>query len=181
MEMGTWADWVSAIGGLLAVIAAVISWKVSDRALQVQQDQNEREKEEQRLDMVRRRREQASHVVAFGAKLPERGDDEVWSLFLYNGSERPVFDVVVESQHLKGGAKNYKLELGILPPGTYVVPSHPKYHWGSLINLDHTDERVEYLVKGEGMKMVTSISFVDAEGTHWIKEGRELRELPAGE
>lgn len=67
MEMGTWADWVSAIGGLLAVIAAVISWKVSDRALQVQQDQNEREKEEQRLDMVRRRREQASLVVAFGA------------------------------------------------------------------------------------------------------------------
>lgn len=179
MEMGTWADWVSAIGGLLAVIAAVISWKVSDRALHLQQEQNNREKEEQQRDKVRRRREQASLVVALGAKLPQRGSDEQWSLFLYNGSERPVFDVVVESQHLKGGMKNHTLELGILPPGTFVVPSHPQYHWGSLINLDHADEQVEYLVKGEGMKMVTSMSFVDADGTSWVRQGRELRELSA--
>lgn len=169
MEVGTVADWVSAIGGLLAVIAAIISWRVSVRALYLQQEQDEREK-------VRERREQASLVVAMGARLPERGDDEEWGLYLYNGSDRPVTDVVVNSQHIRTHKENYPLEIGMLPPGRFVVPSHKQYHWGSLIDLDHTNEHVEYLVKGKGMEMVKQMSFVDSGGMQWCKQDSELRE-----
>ena len=43
--MGTLADWVGAIGGLLAVVAAVVSWKTSEKVVKLE-EKRDREREE---------------------------------------------------------------------------------------------------------------------------------------
>ncbi len=168
MEWGTIADWVSAFGGVLAVIAAFVAWNVSQRLLGIEQERDARRSEEAA-------REQAELVYALGAKLPDRDDDETWAIALYNGSTKPVFDVRVESQRLDGSQANAPLKLGALPPGRYVVPSHPQFHWGSLVDLERTDERVDYLIKGKGTAMIQRVCFRDAARTEWeLENGTKL-------
>ncbi|MBK0422646.1 hypothetical protein JD292_11245 [Leucobacter sp. CSA2] len=120
-------------------------------------------------------REQAGLVFVLGAKLPDRSRDEEWALFLFNGSSKPVFDVCVESQRLSGGVQNHSLNLGALPPGQFVVPSDPTYHWGTLTDLSLSPERVHLLVKGKGTKMIVRVNFRDAQGLRWtLEEGTGL-------
>ena len=168
MEWGTLADWVSAIGGVLAVIAALVAWRVSQRLLAVEQERDER----RNVEAVRG---QAELVYVLGAMLPDRNDDERWAIALYNGSTKPVFDVRVESQRLDGSTTNAPLKLGALPPGRFVVPSHPRYHWGNLLDLDRTDEQVDYLIKGKGATMIRKVRFCDAARREWeLENGTRL-------
>lgn len=171
MEWGSVADWFSAIGGLLAVIAAVISWQVSEKSLRLEQ------KNAEHADM-REKRQQASLIMALGAKYQKSpSEPESWSIYLYNGSSQPVFDVLVKSQHLDGNQDNHDLALGVLPPRSFIVPSDPQYHWGGLTALDGDKKPVSYLVKGKGMNMIKEISFSDISGTRWRLEKNVLSEL----
>ncbi|WP_136090115.1 hypothetical protein [Auritidibacter ignavus] len=164
LNMGSLAEWVGSIGGILAVIAAFVAWRVSSRLLTVEQKRDEdREKAIER--------EQAELVFVLGAKLPQREKGEQWAIFLYNGSTKPIYDVKVNSQKLNDNSENRPLELGALPPGRFVMPSHPKYGWGALIDLDRSNEAADFLVKGKGQKMITKVSFVDSAGKKWCLSG----------
>lgn len=174
IELGSAADWVAAIGGLLAVVAASMSWRSSQRMLDLERhrDRNEADRAE---------REQAELVFVLGAKLPGRAHGEQWAIYIYNGSTKPIYDVSIESRRLDGAKANHPLNLGAVPPGRFVVPSDPKYHWGVLVDLDGPrDEDVELLVKGKGNGMITSVQFSDSARRRWeLDGGDELR--PMGE
>ena len=154
MNIGSLAEWVGSIGGILAVIAAFVAWRVSSRLLTVEQ-----KRDEDRKKAIER--EQAELVFALGARLSQREDKESWAIFLYK----------VYSQRLDGSVQNRPLELGALPPGRFVVPSHPKYFWGALIDLDRSNEAPDFLVKGKGQKMITEVAFVDSAGKEWCLSG----------
>ena len=160
MEWGSLADWVGALGGLLAVLAAVVAWAVSKRLLDVE------ERRDKKADAAARR-EQAELIFVLGAKLPGRPADQTWSIFIYNGSSKPIYDICVESQRLDGSSDNREMKLGALPPGRFVIPSHPAYYWGSPIDLDRSPETIEYLVKGKGLGMIKQATFRDAERNKW--------------
>jgi hypothetical protein len=158
----------------LAVGAALVAWRVSQRLLDVEQRRDARREE---LAF----REQAELFFVVGAKLPDRDDTETWAIALYNGSTKPIFDVRVESQRLDGSAANPVLKLGAVPPGRFVVPSHPTYHWGSLIDLDRTDERIDYLLKGKGTSMIQRVCFRDAARRQWeLENGTGLGTVDEG-
>lgn len=173
MELGSLADWVSAGGGLLAVIAALIAWKVSRTQLSLEQRREGRA-------VAAGRRSQAELVFAIGAKLSAREDAHQWALFLVNASTKPVYEVVVRSQKLDGSGANAVLRLGALPPGRFVVPNHPRYHWGSLLDYARISEPVDLLVKGKGNQMVRSVDFLDSRRVAWrLANGTELSQAPA--
>lgn len=177
MEFGSLADWVAGIGGFLAAIAAVVAWLVNRRMLIVEQVRDARADERERRELYREKREQAGLVFVLGAKLPERQKGEDWAIYLFNGSNKPVYNVRVESQRLDGSAANYPLEIGALPPGRFVVPSHPRFHWGALVDLSLANEQVDFLVKGKGKEMIISMEFVDADGDAWeLKGGTAIQE-----
>lgn len=110
MQWGSVADWVAALGGVLAVVAAVVAWHVSQRLLEL-------ERERDRVRAAAATRAQAELVFVLGAKLSQRGDDEAWGIYLYNGSDKPIYGVHVESQRIGGGGLNPPLSIGALPPG----------------------------------------------------------------
>ncbi len=170
MDWGSVAEWVSAVGGFLAVVAACIAWGVSKNLLEVEKDRD------QQLAAAKHR-EQAELVFALGAKLRGRPESEAWSIFLVNASSKPIYDVTVHSQHLGTRVKNPPLKLGALLPGRFIAPSHPQYKWGPLIDYDRLDEGVELLLRGKGMKMITSVEFMDASRVWWqLLEGTEICE-----
>lgn len=169
MDWGSLADWVGALGGLLAVVAAVVAWAVSKRLLDVE------ERRDRKADAAAHR-EQAELTFVLGAKLPERPADQTWSIFIYNGSNKPIYDIRVESQRLDGSTDNHEMKLGALPPGRFAVPSHPTFYWGSPIDLDRTPEPIDYLVKGKGLGMIKRVTFRDAERNKWeLTNGTELK------
>lgn len=168
IELGSVADWISGIGGFLAATAAAVAWRVNRRMLLVEEERDAKfELRERSLEQLKQR-EQASLVFALGAKLPNRGAEETWAIYLFNGSAKPVYNVTVQSQRLDGRTVNYPLELGAIPPGKFVVPSHPSFHWGNLIDLSFAPEPVDFLVKGKGKEMITNMEFVDADGLAWV-------------
>ncbi|AKE41747.1 Uncharacterised protein [Corynebacterium kutscheri] len=171
IEFGSLADWIAAIGGVLAVIAAVVSWRTSEKALEIEHNRDK----QIRLAVER---EQAELVVVLGVKLTSRGDEECWGIYLQNGSTKPIFDIEIESQKANGHTKLPLLSISSLPPGFFVVPSHPQYHWGSIVSLDLSPEPMEFLLRGKAAKTITKVSFSDAHRVRWeLVDGSKLNRV----
>ena len=41
MDVGSLADWVGAVGGLLAVAAAIVSWQTSEKVVKLEQKRDQ--------------------------------------------------------------------------------------------------------------------------------------------
>lgn len=174
MEIGSLADWFSAIGGVLAVVAAVVAWRVSAHALELERVREERA-------AACRHREQAELVYAIGALLPERDKGERWAVLMCNSSDKPIYNVVINTVP-KNGEERRPVQLGALPPGKYVIPStNTSFQWENLHDYSLFTERVEF-TKGKGANVVSTVEFQDAHRVTWVfelsSEGSRLREIP---
>lgn len=66
----------------------------------------------------------------------------------------------------------------MLPPGKFVIPAHPKFKWGSVIDQDAAHMKLNMMAKGDGGEMITHVSFADAASRKWeLVRGRELRSV----
>lgn len=183
MEFGTLAEWSAAIVALGALAASLGSWwvskrmeRVSSRMLDLEDERFVRDRDLEQARSLHEERDQASRVFVLGAHLPDRPAAERWGFYIVNGSDRPVYRVRVESQRLDGRSENHVLELHPLPPGTFAVPGHEKFHWGELVDFARSPERISLLVKLKGKRMVTRVHFVDARGVAWcLDDGVDLR------
>ena len=90
MDVGTLADWVGAVGGLLAVYAAVVSWQTSEKVVKLEE---KRDKERE----VEAERRQAEHVTVVGVQCPDAPREERYAILVVNGSDAPIYDIRVES------------------------------------------------------------------------------------
>jgi hypothetical protein len=183
MEIGSLADWLSGIGGLLAAFAALVAWRVSSKLLQTEERlldiENARDgksAEELEKDRAEKRRAQASRVFVGGVKLTQRTRGTQFGIYIFNGSDMPIYNVTIASQRLDGSQDNYPLSLGVLPPGEFIVPSHPDYHWGDMFYRGQSREEISFLNRGKGNKMIRTANFNDQSGDSWVlNEGKSLK------
>jgi len=168
MDWGSVADWVGALGGLLAVIAAVVSWQTSRNMEEIERN---RDLEQQTTE----ERRQAELVSVVGVELSSREGVDKFGIMVVNGSTAPILEVEIHSQKLDHSSDNHVLSLGIVPPGKFVIPAHPKYHWGSVIDQETAQEPISLFTKGKGAGMITHVAFADASMKRWqLKDGRIL-------
>ena len=169
MDWGSVADWVGAIGGLLAVSAAVVSWWTSEKVVKLE------EKRDRERELAAERR-QAEHVTVVGVQCPDAPREERYAILVVNGSDAPIYDIRVESQRADKSCDNPPLDLAVLPPGKFVIPAHPTYNWGSVIDQEVAQIKLNMMTKGKAGEMITHVSFVDAASRKWeLVRGRELR------
>ena len=166
MDVGSLADWVGAIGGSLAVVAAVVSWQTSEKVVKL-----EEKRDSERESAAERR--QAEHVTVVGVQCPDAPQEERYAILVVNGSDAPIYDIRVESQRADKSCDNPPLDLAVLPPGKFVIPT---YNWGSVIDQDVAQIKLNMMTKGKAGEMITRVSFVDAASRKWeLVRGRELR------
>lgn len=166
---GTLADWVGAVGALLAVVAAVVSWQTSEKVVKLE------EKRDRERESAAERR-QAEHVTVVGVQCPDAPQEEQYAILVVNGSDAPIYDIRVESQKANKRGDNPPLVLAVLPPGKFVIPAHPRFNWGSVIDQDVAHMTLNMMTKGKAGEMITHVSFVDAASRKWeLVRGRELR------
>lgn len=167
MDTGTLADWLTAVIAIAALLASIVAWRTSVRMLQVEEERDKKNE-------IAETRKQAVAVFGWGILLTQRPAGQCWSIVLQNSSNEPVFNVLVESQRADGSKANAPLRLNLLPPGKYVMPSNPQYHWGSPIDFTQSPEPHELIAKGK-FSMVTKVEFTDSHGRRWsIDEHRRI-------
>ena len=152
MDVGSVADWVGAIGGLLAVFAAVVSWWTSEKVVKL-----EEKRDSERESAAERR--QAEHVTVVGVQCPDAPREERYAILVVNGSDAPIYDIRVESQRADKSCDNPPLDLAVLPPGKFVIPAHPTYNWGSVIDQEVAQIKLNMMTKGKAGEMITHVSF----------------------
>ena len=171
MDVGSIADCVGAVGGLLAVAAAIVSWRTSEKVVKLEQKRDQ----ERELEAERR---QAKHVAVVGVECPDFQEEERYAILVVNGSDAPIYDIRVESQRADKSCDNPPLDLAVLPPGKFVIPAHPTYNWGSVIDQEVAQIKLNMMTKGKAGEMITHVSFVDAASRKWeLVRGRELRSV----
>lgn len=174
MDVGSLADWVGAVGGLLAVAAAIVSWQTSEKVVKLEQ---KRDQERQ----VEAERRQAEHVAVVGVHCPDAPRGERYAILVVNGSDAPIYDIRIKSQKADKSCENPQLKLAVLPPGKFVIPPHPTYIWGAVIDQDAAHMKLNMMAKGDGGEMITHVSFADAASRKWeLVRGRELPSVGSG-
>jgi hypothetical protein len=169
MDVGTLADWVGALGGLLAVSAAYGSWKTSEKVVKLEHKRDrEREAESERR--------QAEHVAVVGVLRPDAPKEEQFAILVVNGSGAPIYDICIESQKADKSRDNPRLKLAVLPPGKFVIPTDRKYIWGDVIDQDVAHMKLNMMAKGNAGEMITHVTFTDASSRRWqLQNGRVLK------
>ena len=123
MDWGSVADWVGAIGGLLAVSAAVVSWWTSEKVVKLE------EKRDRERELAAERR-QAEHVTVVGVHCPDAPHEEQYGILVVNGSDAPIFKICVKSQKANN-KKNLNRDLELASPWQVCNLCSPGVHVGS--------------------------------------------------
>lgn len=165
---------LGALSGIGAAIAAILSWST---AKELNRIEAERDAKQARAA----ERYQAEHVAVVGVHYPDTPEGKQYAIMVVNGSDAPIYDIRVESQKANKRYDNPVLELAVLPPGKFVIPAHPQFHWGDPIDQDAAQMKLNMMAKGNAGEMITHVSFADAASRKWeLVRGRELRRAASG-
>lgn len=165
---------LGACSGICAAIAAFRSWKTATELNRI-----EAERDAKQARAVERY--QAEHVAVVGVHYPDTPEGKQYAIMVVNGSDAPIYDIRVESQKANKRYDNPVLELAVLPPGKFVIPAHPQFHWGDPIDQDAAQMKLNMMAKGNAGEMITHVSFADAASRKWeLVRGRELRRAASG-
>lgn len=168
------AQILGALSGIGAAIAAILSWST---AKELNRIEAERDAKQARAA----ERYQAEHVAVVGVHYPDTPEGKQYAIMVVNGSDAPIYDIRVESQKANKRYDNPVLELAVLPPGKFVIPAHPQFHWGDPIDQDAAQMKLNMMAKGNAGEMITHVSFADAASRKWeLVRGRELRRAASG-
>lgn len=159
MDWGSVADWAGSAGGLLAVCAAVVSWRTSEKLVKL-------EGERDRMREIAAERSQAERITVVGVECGGDKEKSAYGAMVVNGSNAPIYDVKIESQLASGARSNAPLELAIVPPGRFIILC-TSGGWGVLADQDTAQMKFSVVAKGRGGKMITCVTFADAGLREW--------------
>lgn len=164
MELGTFADWVTAMATVAMVVVAGITLKTAFWTHRTAERRYRREKD---LD----RRHLATGIHAWVATHTDEGGR--W-LMISNQSGAPVYslhaDVIINGQDHTAPGKKRPWE--ILPQGVYAVqhdPPETQFPWALPEPVPDVSVYRPY-ANSKGFR-VRQIDFKDANGKHWVRHG----------
>jgi hypothetical protein len=170
------AQWVSALGSIGALIAAIWAGLSAKGLYRVELGRDE---------AVRKAaaREDAARVHAWVAEeVPEGRESGDTVLVVANGASTPLYDIRILSSDALG-VPQPRVKLHMLPPGEFMLrrQSHKPFQW-------HFPEPTKYAtgrllpVSKHQSRVVKALYFTDARGARWERaEHGELVELGAAE
>jgi hypothetical protein len=166
IEWGSVGEWVSGLGALGAVGATVVLWL---------RDRRERMAAQSELREMRAREEvRARMAQALSVHLWARHSDTAGGvyLFLWNGSERPVFDVAAQ---VSWEGPNGREPLSVRERNLMPTPIRPYRIW-----LGDQLEQAGYI--GKAPLTVEGVEFTDSIGLRWRlgPDGTLFEELGGG-
>ncbi|PPI54283.1 hypothetical protein [Rathayibacter toxicus] len=173
MELGSWAEWLSAVATIGALVAASWAAVVSRRLFGI---------ESRRDDVAthRERQEQATRIAAWCVRRDIGDEHGRRGLAVRNVSDSPVFDLEVRSTYSTGKEQKpvelRPLTLAVLPPGDFVTFGHGQYGWNFPVERSTVTELLSPITKNPGWRVI-EITFTDAHGIRWRREGGSLTEI----
>lgn len=160
---------LGAVSGLFAAVAAFLSWMT---AWKLNRIEAERDAKQARAA----ERYQAERLAVVGVECAESDNSKKYGLLIVNGSDVPVYDVLIKAKFASGMKDNPELNLVIIPPGQFII-FRDGGGWGVLLEKSTVRMDISVIAKGKGGKMVTCVTFSDASLRRWtLSEGRTLVE-----
>jgi len=169
--LGSLAEWISALGAIGALAAAIWAAKTSVKLFAIETGRDE-------LAAAKDERRQASGIAAWCVGRNDGPGKR--GILIRNSSDDPVHDVTIESTYAPKKdlepEPQAPLTLAILPPGDYIAEEHPKFHWDFPEYREAADDQLQPIMKNPQW-MVTAIRFTDAHGNTWERQGGALTKI----
>lgn len=162
MQLGSFADIVTALTAIGALIAAIIAARHADRLFAVEVSRDGRAVE-------RERQAQASQVFAWVASRIIGDDAKAYGAVVVNSSRQAIYDVTVRVTGANGTERR-PISLTILPPGAYYLEESPKaFGWEFASRLRSFDEEIRPVTKSK-KRSIVGMRFRDSSNLTWARD-----------
>ncbi|MGR6092054.1 hypothetical protein ACU4IU_15940 [Brevibacterium sp. CSND-B09] len=166
--MGNLAEWVSALGAIGALIAAIWAAATSGKLFRIESSRDKHASE-------RMEKEQASGIASWCVKIIQKADGDSTAangIQVHNSTDSPVYYVEVWSTYSvsKDSAPVQKkpLRMDVLPPGDFVSEEHKTYHWGFPNQKEDVKGLVRPITKNSNWRVI-EVRFTDSYGVRWAR------------
>lgn len=154
MQLGSFADIVTALTVIGALIAAILGAKHAGRLFAVEAKRDE-------SAAAREKQSQASQVFAWVASRIVDKEANAYGAVVVNSSEQAIYDVTVRVTGANG-AERRPIQLTILPPGAYYLEeSDEAYGWEFASRLRSFDEEIRPVTKSK-KRTIAGMMFRDS-------------------
>lgn len=165
MQLGSFADIVTALTAVGALIAAILGARHAARLLDM-------EGKRDAAAAAREMQSQASTVFAWVAS--RIGDDATtFGAVVANSSEQAIYDVEVRVTDAYG-KESRPIVLTVLPPGAYYLgESNEAYGWEFASRLRSFDDEIRPVTKSK-KRRILGMTFRDSSNLLWAREADGL-------
>ncbi|WP_460801677.1 hypothetical protein [Microbacterium sp. GXF6406] len=161
MQLGSFADIVTALTAIGALIAAVLGARHAKQLFIVEANRDEHAAE-------RERQNQASKAFAWVASRIG-ADATTYGVVVVNSSEQAIYDVEVRVAGAKGNERT-PITLTVLPPGAYYLgESSESYGWEFASRLRSFDDEIRPVTKSK-QRGITAMTFRDSSNLTWGRD-----------
>lgn len=169
---GSLPEWISALGAIGALTAAIWAAVTSKRLFEIESSRDQ-------IAAQRIAREQASQISAWCvALLDEHGKWAGRGILIHNSSNAPVYDLEVDSTYAAKSTDAPQVQntfrMGIVPPGDFVTTASNDFDkW----TFPDAREEIPYTVRPVTKNKAWSVGvvrFTDAHGAPWARAGGYL-------
>lgn len=162
MQLGSFADIVTALTAIGALFAAIMGAKHAGRLFAVEAKRDDD-------SAARERQAQARQVFAWVASRIGEGEKKTYGVVVVNSSEQVIYDVEVHVAGA-GGVERRPVTLRILPPGAYYLGESPEaYGWEFASRLRSFDDEIRPLTKAKD-RGVRGMTFRDSSNLTWARD-----------
>jgi len=175
--LGNLAEWVSALGAIGALIAAVWAATTSGKLFRIESSRD-------RTAAERAEKEQASGIASWCVKVLRGGDGEPTAgngVQVHNSTDSPVYYVEVFSTYSVSKdsepVQRKPFRMDILPPGDFVAEEHKTYHWTFPDQKEDVQGLVRPITKNSNWRVI-ELRFTDSYGLRWCRIDGGLWKVP---
>lgn len=165
MQLGSFADIVTALTAIGALLAAVVGARHAGRLFAV-----EAKRDEDAAD--RERQSQASKVFSWVASRIGEGET-TYGVVVVNSSEQAIYNVEVRVAG-SDGSERRPVSLTLLPPGAYYLgESDAAYGWEFASRLRSFEDEIRPVTKSK-KRGILGMSFRDSSNLPWGRDDMGL-------
>lgn len=162
VNLGSFADIVTALTAIGALFAAIVGAKHAGRLFAVESKRDD-------TTAARERQTQAGQVFAWVASRIIDDEAAAYGAVIVNSSEQAIYDVTVRVTGANGSERR-PIELTILPPGAYYLEeSTEAYGWEFASRLRSFTEEIRPVTKSK-KRTISGMRFRDSSNLIWSRD-----------